>query len=84
MRIFVFSLYTAFFMTLGVLNSGCYAHDNGAGVGIGLDVHDVRWHYDNDHDDQWRHDHPWRRYDYDNNHDDAWRHDHPWHDDDRN
>jgi hypothetical protein len=33
---------------------------------VDINVHDSRWHYDHDHDDDWRAHHPWyndHRYD---------------------
>jgi hypothetical protein len=33
---------------------------------VDVTVHDSRWHYDHDHDDNWRANHPWyndHRYD---------------------
>ena len=49
-----------FLTGLAVLNTGCYAHVNGAGAGMEIgDQHDKRWHYDHDYDDSWRARHPW-------------------------
>lgn len=37
--------------------SGCYPDHRGVGVEIG--IHDNRWHYDHDYDDNWRAQHRW-------------------------
>lgn len=82
MRILAFGVFAVILAASAVFNAGCYAHANGRGIGMSLEVHDSRWHYDHDYDEHYRHDHPYARWDYDNNHDDEWRHDHPWHDQD--
>ena len=81
MRILVFSFYSLFFAVFGVINAGCYAHANGAGIAVGIETHDSRWHYDHDYDDNYRQSHSYARWDYDTNRDDQYRHDHPWHED---
>ncbi len=71
------------FGLLALLNTGCYAHADRAGIGMEMNVqvHDVRWHYDHDNDEGWRRHHSWRKYEWEHK-EDKWRHDHPWHDDD--
>jgi hypothetical protein len=78
MRIFTLGVFALFLAASAVFNAGCYAHVNGAG--LSMSIHDSRWHYDHDYDDNYRQNHPYARWDYDNNHDDQYRHDHPWHD----
>ena len=85
-KILTFSL-VSFLCTFVLM--GCMMRTrNGTVVGVGL-VHDERWHYDHDYDDNWRSHHPYRtgifvavhddRWHYDNDYDDNWRSNHPWH-----
>ncbi len=46
-----------FLLGFSVFNVGCYEHRRGEVV---IETHDARWHYDHDHDDNWRQSHPWR------------------------
>jgi len=62
----IFGLYFFLLACLAVSNTGCYAHVNGAGVGVSVEPHDTRWHYDHDYDDNWRAQHPWRGDHWDN------------------
>lgn len=78
MKVLTLSLFAVLLAAFAAFNGGCYAHVNGAG--IGMSIHDSRWHYDHDYDDNYRQNHPYARWDYDTNHDDQYRHDHPWHD----
>ncbi len=50
---------------IGAIVSGCYPYHRGVGVDIA--VHDNRWHYDHDYDDNWRAHHAWHddRHDWD-------------------
>ena len=79
--------FASFLLTMVLM--GCMVRTrNGTVVGIGV-VHDERWHYDNDYDDNWRSRHPYHtgifvvahddRWHYDNDYDDNWRSHHPWH-----
>jgi len=78
MKIWTLGVFSLLFVMSAVFNAGCYAHVNGGGLAVS--IHDSRWHYDHDYDDNYRQSHPYARWDYDTNHDDNWRHDHPWHD----
>ncbi len=66
MKIFTLGCYAVLFALCVTWTSGCYAHMSGQGAGVEVVVHDSRWHYDHDHDDNWRSNHPWyndHRYD---------------------
>ena len=68
MKKMVLGFYLVLMMGLGFINAGCYAHLNGDGIGIGVEtVHDRRWHYDHDYNDEWRSHHAWHddRHDWD-------------------
>jgi len=68
MRKVILSFYFVLAAGLSMFNAGCYAHVNGEGAGVGVEVvHDQRWHYDHDYDDDWRAHHPWHedRHDWD-------------------
>ena len=78
MKILVCGFFTFLFGTLAVFNSACYSEGSGGDVSISVGVHDLRWHYDHDHNRSWRKKHPWVRWEYDNNHDAGWRNEHSW------
>jgi len=61
MKIFTLSVYTFLAAVCGALSMGCYEHTRAVVVvpANGEVVHDNRWHYDNDHDGQWRSQHAW-------------------------
>ncbi len=65
MRKIIFSVTALLLMISAALGTGCYGYHRG--VGVEVDVHDARWHYDHDHNDEWRRNHPWNndRNDYD-------------------
>ena len=65
MKILTLGSYLFLLGFLAACGTGCYEH-RGEGVGVDVTVHDSRWHYDHDHDDNWRANHPWyndHRYD---------------------
>ena len=72
-----------------VFGGGCGGQPRGVETGDTQAIHDERWHYDHDYDDNWRSHHPYRtgifvavhddRWHYDNDYDDNWRSNHPWH-----
>ena len=72
MKVFTLGSFAVLLALCATLNTGCYAYHRNGEVGVGVEVHDSRWHYDHDHDDAWRARHPWygdTRYDdhsYDN------------------
>ena len=61
MKILTLSFYTFLAVVCGVLSMGCYEHPRAVVVVPGSVevVHDNRWHYDNDHDGEWRSQHAW-------------------------
>ncbi len=59
MKKIILGFYFVLIAGLSVFNAGCYAHVNGAGVGVAIVPHDQRWHYDHDYDDNWRSQHAW-------------------------
>jgi hypothetical protein len=61
MKIFTLSIYTFLAVVSGALSMGCYEHTRAVVVvpANGEVVHDNRWHYDNDHDGEWRSQHAW-------------------------
>ncbi len=61
MKKILFGFYFVLLMGLAIVDMACYAHANGGGVGMELEVHDARWHYDHDdgHNEEWRSHHAW-------------------------
>lgn len=61
MKTLILSVYAFFAVVCGVLGMGCYEHPHAVVIvhDDGAVVHDNRWHYDNDHDGQWRSQHAW-------------------------
>ena len=81
MKILPSSICSLFLVAFVFSSLGCMMRTRNGDLTIGFVPYEERWHYDHDHDDNWRNSHPWHdeRWHYDNDYDENWRHDHPWH-----
>ncbi len=56
MKLRALGFFYVLLLLLGAVGGGCYPYHR---VGVDVTVHDARWHYNHDYDDNYRVHHPW-------------------------